>query len=45
MGGLDKRAIASGREGGDAVLRHVQPLLQEGAYIPFLDHFAPRRIL
>jgi hypothetical protein len=41
MGGLDKRAIASGREGVDAVLRHVQPLLQEGAYIPFLDHFVP----
>jgi len=39
MGGLDKRAIASGRDGVDAVLRHVQPLLQEGAYIPFLDHF------
>ena len=29
QGGLDKRAIASGREGVDAVLRHVQPLLQE----------------
>jgi len=41
MGGLDKRAIASGRDGVDAVLRHVQPLLQEGAYIPFLDHFVP----
>ncbi len=41
MGGLDKRAIASGREGVDAVLRHVQPLLQEGAYIPFVDHFVP----
>ena len=41
MGGLDKRAIASGREGVDAVLRHVQPLLQEGGYIPFLDHFVP----
>lgn len=41
MGGLDKRAIAGGRAGVDAVLRHVQPLLQEGAYIPFLDHFVP----
>jgi uroporphyrinogen decarboxylase len=41
MGGLDKRAIASGREGVDAVLRHMQPLLGEGAYIPFLDHFVP----
>ena len=41
MGGLDKRAIASGWEGVDAVLCHVQPLLQEGGYIPFLDHFVP----
>lgn len=41
MGGLDKRAIAAGREGIDAELRRVQPLLQEGAYIPFLDHFVP----
>jgi uroporphyrinogen decarboxylase len=41
MGGLDKRLIASGRDGVDAVLRHVRPVLQEGAYIPFLDHFVP----
>ena len=41
LGGLDKRAIASGRDGVDAELRRVQPLLQEGAYIPFLDHFVP----
>ena len=41
MGGMDKRAIASGREGVDAELRRVQLLLWEGAYIPFLDHFVP----
>jgi len=41
IGGLDKRAIASGREGIDAELRHIQPLLKEGAYIPMLDHFVP----
>ena len=41
MGGLDKRLIASGRDGVDAVLRHVRPLLREGAYVPFLDHFVP----
>jgi uroporphyrinogen decarboxylase len=41
MGGLDKRLIADGRDGVDAVLRHVQPLIREGAYIPFLDHFVP----
>ena len=41
QGGLDKRAIASGREGVDTALRHVQPLLQEGAYVPSVDHFVP----
>jgi len=41
MGGLDKRVSASGREGVDALLRRVQPLLQEGGFIPFLDHFVP----
>ncbi len=41
MGGMDKRAIASGKDGIDAELRRVQPLLREGAYIPMLDHFVP----
>lgn len=41
MGGLDKRAIASGRDGVDAELQRVAPLLEEGAYIPLLDHFVP----
>jgi hypothetical protein len=27
--------------GVDAELRHVQPLLKEGAYIPSVDHFVP----
>ncbi|MHC4440938.1 MAG: uroporphyrinogen decarboxylase family protein [Planctomycetota bacterium] len=41
MGGLDKRAIASGTEGIDSELKRVQPLLEEGAYIPMLDHYVP----
>jgi uroporphyrinogen decarboxylase len=41
MGGLDKRLIAEGRAGVDAELERVRPLLAEGAYIPFLDHFVP----
>ncbi len=41
IGGMDKRAIASGREGVDAELRRIQPLLREGGYIPLLDHFVP----
>jgi uroporphyrinogen decarboxylase len=41
IGGLDKRAIASGREGVDSELRRVQPVLEKGAYIPMLDHYVP----
>ena len=41
MGGMDKRAIASGRAGIDAELRRLQPLIQDGAFIPMLDHFVP----
>lgn len=40
-GGMDKRVVARGREGVDAELRRIQPLLQEGAYIPCIDHFVP----
>ena len=41
QGGMDKRLIAAGREGIDAELRRLQPLLQEGGFIPELDHFVP----
>ena len=41
MGGLDKRAIASGRQGVESELRRVQPVLENGAYVPMLDHFVP----
>ena len=41
MGGMDKRAIATGRDGVDGELKRIQPLLKEGAFIPMLDHFVP----
>jgi uroporphyrinogen decarboxylase len=41
MDGLDKRVLSGGRAGVDAELRRIRPLLQEGGYIPFLDHFVP----
>lgn len=41
MGGMDKRAIASGREGIDAEIARLAPLVREGAFIPMLDHFVP----
>lgn len=41
QGGMDKRLIAAGREGIDAELKRLQPLLEEGGFIPELDHFVP----
>ena len=41
MGGYDKRRFAAGREGVAAELARLQPLLREGAFIPFVDHFVP----
>jgi uroporphyrinogen decarboxylase len=41
LGGMDKRLIAAGREGIDAELKRLQPVWQEGGYIPMLDHFVP----
>jgi hypothetical protein len=43
-GGMDKRIISTGREGVDSELRRVQPLIQQGAYIPSVDHFVPHDI-
>jgi len=41
MGGMDKRAISAGKDGVDAELRRLKPLLGDGGYIPMLDHFVP----
>lgn len=43
-GGMDKRIIATGREGVDAELQRLQPLMAEGAYIPSIDHFVSHDI-
>src|ERR1051326_6895912 len=40
-GGIDKRALAQGRAEIDAELRRVRPLVQDGGYIPSLDHGVP----
>ncbi len=44
QGGMDKRIVALGREGVDAELRRVQPLMREGAFIASIDHFVPHDI-
>jgi len=41
MGGIDKRAIASGPEAIERELRRVAPLVEEGGYIPAPDHSLP----
>jgi uroporphyrinogen decarboxylase len=41
IGGMDKRAIASGRAGVDAELERLRPVLEQGGFIPMLDHFVP----
>ena len=42
LGGLDKKAVASGREAIDRELEEKVPeLLKSGGYIPFIDHTVP----
>ena len=40
-GGLDKRAVAKGQAAIEAELARVRPLIDEGGYIPHLDHSCP----
>ena len=40
-GGIDKRAIKSGRAAIDAELANVAPLVRDGGYVPWPDHLVP----
>lgn len=40
-GGIDKRALAKGKEAIDEELRRVEGLVKEGGYIPCPDHSIP----
>lgn len=41
-GGVDKRALAGGgTQGVKSELRRLQPIIKEGGYIPYIDHFIP----
>lgn len=45
IGGLDKRALPLGRLAIEAELReHMLPLLEDGGYIPCLDHTVPPNV-
>jgi uroporphyrinogen decarboxylase len=44
MGGIDKRALASGPEAIDHELERIRPAVQHGRYIPDLDHLVPDNV-
>jgi hypothetical protein len=41
FGGVDKRALALGKAAIDAEIERRKPLIDDGGYIPMLDHSAP----
>jgi uroporphyrinogen decarboxylase len=41
LGGIDKRAVAQGGDAMRAEVDRVMPLVEDGGYIPELDHTAP----
>lgn len=41
MGGVNKRALAAGREAIDEELKRLKPLVDEGGFIPHVDHRVP----
>jgi len=41
QGGIDKKAVAAGRKAIDRELRRIAPLLEQGGFIPHLDHLVP----
>jgi uroporphyrinogen decarboxylase len=44
MGGVDKFALMKGPEAIDAELKRLTPLLEEGGYIPMVDHRVPPEV-
>ncbi|NPV54153.1 MAG: hypothetical protein HPY71_11610 [Firmicutes bacterium] len=41
QGGIDKRVLISGKDAIDKELERIAPLLEQGGYIPHLDHLIP----
>ena len=45
MGGIDKRALAAGKDAIEAHLQHVlPPLVERGGYVPMCDHGVPDNV-
>ena len=40
-GGIAKKALVEGGKAIDRELERIQPLLEQGGYIPHLDHLVP----
>jgi uroporphyrinogen decarboxylase len=40
-GGVDKRPLARGRKDIDEEIARRKPLIDDGGYVPMLDHSAP----
>jgi hypothetical protein len=40
-GGIDKRQVALGPEAIDAELQRNRPLIEEGGFVPAIDHSVP----
>jgi uroporphyrinogen decarboxylase len=43
-GGVDKRVLTRGPEAIDAHLRELRPLIEEGGFIPTIDHTVPHDV-
>ena len=43
-GGIDKRALARGRDAIDAELARTIPVAELGGYIPHIDHSIPHDV-
>lgn len=41
LGGIDKTALAQGREAIDRELARVAPVIRSGGYVPACDHYVP----
>ena len=41
VGGIDKRLVARGPEAIDALMQHIRPLIEQGGFVPAIDHTVP----
>ena len=44
MGGIDKKALAAGKDEIDREIEKVERMLKKGGYIPYVDHMVPPEV-